>query len=224
MALLTSLEDMIRAIAGSVMNAQHMVEKAQLANIASFFDDDHRPTMLDVELPAIHSTAEPDATRLYQVPVLALVPHGSLVIGEAEIDLDLELGAFEHHDRDNAHPTLIGQMGRAAPAAKKAGLMINPGAGGLAGKNGTAVHVKLKLVAAEKSEGLARLLNDVVTTQGAVEVRRPDTPPPVPPRDADPAGDAATAAAADSDTDTDAAASVPSLEHAPSADPDTARE
>jgi hypothetical protein len=224
MALLTSLEDMIRAIAGSVMNAQHMVEKAQLANIASFFDDDHRPTMLDVELPAIHSTAQPDATRLYQVPVLALVPHGSLVIGEAEIDLDLELGAFEHHDRDNAHATLIEQMGRAAPADKKAGLMINPSAGGLAGKNGTAVHVKLKLVAAEKSEGLARLLNDVVTTQGAVAVRRADTASPRPSAPSPPPQDAGADAVRAPDIAPDAAP-APSLTNAPPAiDPTAAQE
>lgn len=222
MALLTSLEDMIRAIAGSVMNAQHMVEKAQLANIASFFDDDHRPTMLDVELPAIHSTAEPDATRLYQVPVLALVPHGSLVIGEAEIDLDLELGAFEHHDRDNAHATLIGQMGRAAPADKKAGLMINPSAGGLADKNGTAVHVKLKLVAAEKSEGLARLLNDVVTTQGAAAVRRPTAAPRAAP--SSPSQDAGADAASAPDTAPDAAPAPSLTNAAPAADPSATQE
>lgn len=168
MAILTSLEDMVRAIAGSIMNAQHMVEKAQLANIATFFDDQHKPTMLAVELPALHSSAPPGAHQVYQVPVLSLVPHGSLVIGEAEVDLDVEIGAFEHHEREHAHDGLIDQMGRAAPAEKKAGLMINPGAGTLAAKHGTAAHIKLRLVAVEKSEGLARLLNDVVKTQGPV--------------------------------------------------------
>lgn len=173
MAILTSLEDMVRAIAGSIMNAQHMVEKAQLANLASFFDDEHKPTMLEVDLPAIHSTAPPDSHQRYHVPVLSLVPHSSLVIGEAEVDLDVEIGQFEHHERDNAHETLIDQMGRAAPAGKKAGLMINPGTGTLAGKNGNAAHIKLKLVATEKSEGLARLINDVVKTQGPAELRAP---------------------------------------------------
>lgn len=168
MAILTSLEDMVRAIAGSIMNAQHMVEKAQLANISSFFDNEHKPEMIEVALPAVHSTARPGEHQLYQVPVLSLVPHGSLVIGEAEIDLDVEIGAFEHHERDNAHPGLIDQMGRAAPADKKAGLMINPRAGTQAGKHGNAAHVKLRLVAVDKSEGLARLLNDVVKTQGPV--------------------------------------------------------
>jgi hypothetical protein len=178
MAILTSLEDMVRAIAGSIMNAQHMVEKAQLANIASFFDDARQPTMIDVELPAIHSAAPADARQLYRVPVLSLVPHSSLIIGEAEVDLDVELGPFEHHDRDNLHEGIIDQLGRAAPAEKKAGLMINPGTGTLAGKNGNAAHIKLKLTSTEKSEGLARLLNDVVMTQGPVGMRPGAAPEP----------------------------------------------
>jgi hypothetical protein len=173
MAILTSLEDMVRAIAGSIMNAQHMVEKAQLANIATFFDDAHRPTTIDVALPAIHSTAPADASQLYRVPVLSLVPHSSLVIGEAEVDLDVELGPFEPQERPNVHEGIIGQLGRAAPAEQKAGLLVNPGAGGLANRSGNAAHIKLKLVAVEKSEGLARLLNDVVVTQGAVAVFAP---------------------------------------------------
>ncbi|SHG48587.1 DUF2589 domain-containing protein [Massilia sp. CF038] len=175
MAILTSLEDMVRAIAGSVMNAQHMVEKAQLANIASFFDATHKPTLIELELPAIHSTAAPGDHYLYQVPVISLVPHSSLVIGEAEIDLDVELGAFEEHERTGVHEGIIDQLGRAAPAPKKAGLMVNPTAGTLAARSGNAVHIKLKLVATEKSEGLARLVNDVVKAQGPV---------PMPPRPA----------------------------------------
>uniref|UniRef100_UPI002635B79E DUF2589 domain-containing protein n=1 Tax=Janthinobacterium sp. TaxID=1871054 RepID=UPI002635B79E len=99
--------------------------------------------------------------------------HSSLIIGEAEIDLDVELGAFEDHEREGVHEGIMDQLGRAAPAEKKAGLMVNPGNGGLASKSGNAVHIKLKLVATEKSEGLARLVNDVVKAQGPVAIRRP---------------------------------------------------
>lgn len=171
MAALTSLEEMIRAIAGSIMNAQHMVEKAQVANIASFFDDDHRPTSLDLKLPAIHSTAAEDASYEYRLPLISLVQHGSLVIGEAEIDLDVELGAFSQEERVGYHDTLMEQTGRAAPAEKKASLSINPATGGVAGKGGSVAHIKLKVIAAEKSEGLARLVNDVVKSQGATGVQ-----------------------------------------------------
>lgn len=173
MAIMTSLEDMVRAIAGSIMDAQHMVEKAQITNIASFFDDSHKPTSIDIQVPAIHSTAEEDAHHIYRVPVLSLVPHSSLIIGDAEVDLDVEIGGFEQQERSNVHDGIMDQLGRAKPHEKKATLMINPGGGGIASKNGNAAHIKLKLTATEKSEGLARLLNDVVKTQGPVELRSP---------------------------------------------------
>lgn len=166
MAILTSLEDMVRAIAGSVMNAQHMVEKAQLANIASFFDDQKQPTVMELALPAVHSTAPADSNYLYRVPLISLVPHSSLVIGEAEIELDVELGEFAEEERGGAHDELLDQMGRAAPEPKKAALMVNLTHGGIAAKSGNAIHIKLKLVANDKSEGLARLVDDVVKAQG----------------------------------------------------------
>lgn len=163
MALITSLESVVRAIAGAIMNAQNLVEKAQLENIATFFDDEHKPRVFDLELPAIHSAAAEGETYLYRLPLLSLVPHSALIIGEAEVDLDVELGGFEEAPPDSAGASLMGQAGA---ADGKASLLINPVAGTLARKSGNAAHIKLKLVSAEKSEGLARLLNDVVKGQG----------------------------------------------------------
>jgi len=168
MAILASLEDMITAIAGSIMNAQHMVEKAQVANIASFFDEQHQPTSIDLQLPAIHSTTSEGDMYTYRLPLISLVPHSSLIIGEAEIDLDVELGAFAEHERTGVNNSFMSQTGLAAPAERKPALMINPEGGGIARQNGNAAHIKLKLVATEKSEGLARLVNDVVKAQGHV--------------------------------------------------------
>ncbi len=166
MARLASLEDMVRAIAGSVMNAQYMVEKAQMANLATFFDRQNQPTAFDLQLPAIHSHAAPGDTYTYRLPLISLVPHSSLVIGEAEVELDVELGALEEADADPATEAARQQAGLAAPPEKKASLRINPESGGIAKKNGNAAHIRLKLVSAEKSEGMARLLNDVVKAQG----------------------------------------------------------
>lgn len=166
MAILASLEDMILAIAGSIMNAQHMVEKAQMANIASFFDEQHQPTAIDLQLPAIHSTTSEGDLYRYRLPLISLVPHSSLIIGEAEIDLDVELAAFEKQERTGHNASFMSQAGLAAPAEKKAALMVNPETGGMAKRSGNAAHIKLKLVATEKSEGLARLVNDVVKGQG----------------------------------------------------------
>jgi hypothetical protein len=169
MANLTSLEDMVRAIAGSIMNAQHMVEKAQVANIASFFNEDQQPTTIDLKLPAIHSTAKPGDLMHYRLPLLSMVPHSSLIIGEAEIDLDVELGSFEEHERGGHNESVMSQTGLAAPASKKASLMVAPASDNdRGGKSKNVAHIRLKLQATEKSDGLERLLNDVVKEQGPV--------------------------------------------------------
>lgn len=169
MANSTSLEDIVRAIAQSLMNAQHLVEKEQVSNFSSFFTDDSRPISIDIKLPATHSTAQPDDMVNYRVPLLPLVPHSSLIIGEAEIDLDLELGSFEEIEREEQNDAFMSQTGHAAPVSKKPTLMVNPSSANKSSSRSIA-HIKLKLQATDKTEGLARLLDDVVKSQGVTGV------------------------------------------------------
>ncbi|WP_063744755.1 DUF2589 domain-containing protein [Paraburkholderia oxyphila] len=179
MAGSTSLEDIVRAIAGSIMHAQHLVEKAQIANFSSFFTEDKEPTSIDIKLPATHSAAQADDMMVYRLPLMSLVPHSSLVIGEAEIDLDLELGSFEEVERTSANETMIAESGKAAPAERKATLMVSP-ANASKNQSGSVAHIKLKLQASERTEGLARLLDDVIKCQGPTEfVTKQGAPAPV---------------------------------------------
>ncbi len=172
MANSTSLEDIVRAIAQSIMQAQHMVEKEQVSNFASFFNEDRQPTSIDIRLPATHSTAQADDMLHYRLPLLSLVPHSSLAIGEAEIDLDLELGSFEEIDRDDLDDAFMSQTGKAAPKEKRSMLMVNASSATKSASRSMA-HIKLKLLATDKAEGLARLLDDVVKSQGMTGVIQP---------------------------------------------------
>jgi hypothetical protein len=172
MANSTSLEDIVRAIAQSIMQAQQLVEKEQVSNFSSFFTDDRQPTSIDIKLPALHSKANPDDMLHYRLPLLSLVPHNSLVISEAEIDLDLELGSFEESERDEPNDAFMNQTGKAAPATKKPTLMVTPSSDSKSSSRSVA-HVKLKLQSTDKTEGLARLLDDVVKSQGVTGVIHP---------------------------------------------------
>ncbi|MFC0697305.1 DUF2589 domain-containing protein [Paraburkholderia humisilvae] len=169
----------MRAIAQSIMQAQHMVEKEQVSNFATFFTDDRQPTTIDIQLPATHSTAKPDDMVHYRLPLLALVPHSSLVIGEAEVDLDLELGDFEEVDRasDSDNDAILTQTGKAAPAKKRATLMVSASSATKSASRSIA-HIKLKLLAAEKTEGLARLIDDVIKGQGMTDLVQPSAEEP----------------------------------------------
>jgi hypothetical protein len=78
----------------------------------------------------------------------------------------MELGAFEEQERSGHNESIMSQTGMAAPAGKKAGLMVSPASANNGSRDRNIAHIKLKLQASEKSDGLARLLNDVVKEQG----------------------------------------------------------
>lgn len=165
MANSTSLEDIVRAIAESIMRAQQLVEKEQVANFSSFFTEDKQPASIDIKLPATHSKAQPDDMLNYRLPLLSLVPHSALTISEAEVDLDLELGSFEEFERDSDNDNFLNPAGKAVPSSKKPSLMVTPSSDSKSSSRSVA-HIKLKLQSVEKTEGLARLLDDVVKSQG----------------------------------------------------------
>lgn len=174
MATFVPLEKLIYTIAGAVMEAQNLVEKAQLRNIASFFDDKLRPVAMDVELPSLGVTAAEGQYDRYRVPLLSLIPHSSLVISEAEIDLDVELSGISEEEAPARGAMAKALKGHAAESRPKPFLMVNPEGK----KNGNTAHITLKLAGSDPAEGLARLLTEVTKLQGIVGAADTDDPPP----------------------------------------------
>lgn len=166
MALSVSLERLVHALSNSIIRAQNLVEKAQLANLRSYFDKDNTPISFDLKLPSLQ---QEDVHDTYRVPLAALVPHGSLVIKEAKIDLDVEIGGVKQDDPEEGggFPDLQDIVKGVEPIRPK--LMIDPEAGGIAkSEKGNCAHVTLTLSSSENTEGLARLLNEVIKAQGRI--------------------------------------------------------
>lgn len=164
MAQAVSLERLVHALSNSIIRAQNLVEKAQLANLRSYFDKDNIPICFDLKLPSLQKA---DTNDSYRVPLASLVPHGSLVIKEAQVELDVEMGGVEQADPhpENGFPDLADIANGVEPIRPK--LMIDPSAGGVAkNTSGNSAHITLTLSTAENSEGLARLLNEVIKAQG----------------------------------------------------------
>lgn len=169
MALSVSLERLVHALSNSIIRAQNLVEKAQIANLRSYFDKENIPISLDLKLPSMQHE---DMQDTYRVPLAALVPHGSLVIKEAKVDLDVEIGGVTQDtpDPETGFPDLPDIVKGVEPIRPK--LMIDPEAGGVAkSAHGNCAHITLTLSSTENTEGLARLLNEVIKTQG----RLPET-------------------------------------------------
>jgi hypothetical protein len=167
MALSVSLERLVHALSSSIIRAQNLVEKAQIANLRSYFDkDSNTPIGFELKLPSLQQR---DAHDTYHVPLAALVPHGSLVIKEAKIELDVEIGGVKQDAPDDGlpFPDLPEIAQGAEPIRPK--LMIDPEGGGVAkSQDGNCAHITLTLTSTENTEGLARLLNEVIKAQGRV--------------------------------------------------------
>ncbi len=171
MSLTVSLERLVHAIASSIMQAQHLVETAQLSNLRTYFNDKNEPITVDVNLPTMNDSTSNSATGnkpqfdVYRVPVISLVPHGSLVINEANITMDVELGSIRQDEKPaEGYATLQDVAAGKKPIIPK--LLIDPESGGIAkNKGGNVAHLSIKLSGVENTEGMARLLNEIIKSQ-----------------------------------------------------------
>lgn len=170
MALSVSLERLVHAISNSIIRAQNLVEKAQLSNFLTYIDKDNRPINFDLKLPAMQSAAKNNAEDTYRIPLATLVPHGFLVIKEAKIELDVEIGSVEQDSSDDDnYPDLQDIVKGKEPVRPK--LVIDPEGGGVAKKmGGNSAHITLTLGYSENTEGLSRVLTEIIKGQGRVSI------------------------------------------------------
>lgn len=169
MADFVALEALIHAIASAVTGAQQEVEKAQIANLATYLDREHRPLTLQLRVPSIRPEAGPTEEDCYQAPLLALVPHSMLRIKQAEISFDIELG-------DLADSAPVSGVKSDAPkpektadilaAQVKRNLNVNPAVSATVKRQGTSAHVVLIIEGVVPPEGISRLVMEMIKTQG----------------------------------------------------------
>ena len=156
-----TLNSLVEALAGSVIEAQHRIENHHYKNIMWYFDKDHRPKTVDIRLPNMNPDEEGEVE--HRIPWLALVPHSSLKIKDVEIEFDVELGdlqapkksaevksetsnpSIEATDPDNLLP-------RVAVDVRS----------GILSRHSTKAHVKLRVEGGEAPDGTARLMHHLV--------------------------------------------------------------
>ncbi len=161
-----SLERLVHAITDSLIQAQSLVEKSHISNLRSYFDETNKPLNFDIAIPSLHET---DQHVTYRVPAVSLVPHSSLAIKEAKVEMDIEIGEISQDmPTGNEYPTLAEIIsGKEDPVRPR--LSINPEGGGVAKKNnGNVAKLTLELSSVEPPEGLVRMLNEIIKCQGRV--------------------------------------------------------
>jgi hypothetical protein len=174
-----SLQSLVEAIAGSVADAQTLVARGQLEGLAGFLDDEGRPRTLDLRIPSIRPGARPGDEDVYAAPLMALVPHTAMRIRQVEVKFSMELGDL-HDEGPAPGETRTGVDPR---TATRRSLTVNPAASGAADGRGTTADVTLLVECLDMPEGLARLIDEVVKTQGYRPPGDPGpkSPPPAPP-------------------------------------------
>jgi hypothetical protein len=172
MATRLSLNDLIEAIAGAVIDAQDRIEQHQMSNLSDYFDEDNRPKSVVIRMPSMHPEATEDDEDLYRAPLLPLVSTNVLRIKDVEVTFDADLGEVT----DNTETAAGSAEGKsdwrkkAQPAAPSVHVDTTSGS---PHRKGGSVHVVLRVEGSEPTDGAARLMNHLAQTQGVFQTFKP---------------------------------------------------
>lgn len=170
MAAQTSLNTLIEAIAGAVVDAQDRIEQHQMSHLSDFFDQDNRPKSVVIRMPSLHPQASEGDEDLYRAPILPLVSTNVLRIKDVEITFDADIGPLVEGDVPAEEPVEPGWKGKPPPARPH--LSVDPGPGGNDRRSGS-VHVVMRVEGSEPTDGAARLMNHLAQTQGVFKTFKP---------------------------------------------------
>lgn len=170
MAAQTSLNTLIEAIAGAVVDAQDRIEQHQMSRLSDFFDEDNRPKSVVIRMPSLHPKAGEADEDLYRAPLLPLVSTNVLRIKDVEITFDADIGPLVEGEvpaEQHVDPNWKGK-----PPAARPHLSVDPSAGGKDRRSGN-VHVVLRVEGSEPTDGATRLMNHLAQTQGVYKTFTP---------------------------------------------------
>lgn len=175
MATQTSLNELIEAIAGAVVDAQDRIEQHQMAHLSDFFDEDNRPKSVVIRMPSMQPGAGEGDEDLYRVPILPLVSTNVLRIKDVEIRFDADLGNLVDDappTPDDTDPGTAPRDWQVRPKASRPHVRVDTSVGAK-GRTAGAVHVVLRVEGSEPTDGAARLMNHLAQTQGVFKTFQP---------------------------------------------------
>jgi hypothetical protein len=166
----TSLNSLIEAIAGAVVDAQDRIEQHQMAHLSDFFDEENRPKSVVIRMPSLHPQAGEGDEDLYRAPILPLVSTNVLRIKDVEITFDADLGPLVEGDPPEPDAGVPPPRWKGMPATSRPHLRVDPNGGT---RSGSSVHVVLRVEGSEPTDGAARLMNHLSQTQGVFKTFKP---------------------------------------------------
>jgi len=161
-----SLENLIEGLAGAVVEAQRRIESYQIQNFLSYFDKNNRPKGIDILLPSLHPEKE-GKDVVYYVPYLPLFASSLLRIKDVEISFDTDITGLTETASEEEQPTENMAVGDSdvLGSSKKKSISLDI-RGGVFGRKAGRAHVVLRVEGSEPSEGMARLIDRLLQSQG----------------------------------------------------------
>jgi hypothetical protein len=165
-----TLDDLVEAIANAVVRAQDQVERHQTSLLRAYFDGDGRPLSVKLRVQSLRDDSDEFGEEILVAPLIALVGRTTLSIKELEISTKVTLGDLSEiaragkpadsesaggaqGDTDANTPDPFPNLG----ATGLNSVRLDLGATEQTPRTATA-ELKLKVVAQEPTEGMARLL------------------------------------------------------------------
>lgn len=176
MASKESLDNLIEGLAGAVVEAQQRIETHQIKNFLNFFTEHKRPKTINIKVPSLDpekKDVDGDVKdALYCVPLLPLVASSLLRIKEVEISFDTDLAGVteqtEEHKNNDADEILEKENITLTSTLLKSIDLDLRGSGVFSKKTGS-IHVVMKIEGRDISEGMARVVDRLIQTQGDIE-------------------------------------------------------
>ena len=173
----TSLNNLIEAIAGAVIDAQDRIEQHQISHLSDYFDEDNRPKSVIIRMPSLHPAAAEGEEELYRAPILPLVSTNVLRIKDVEVRFDADLSNLVEESTDGEGPSTASsnaenQGWRVKTQPSKPFVQVDT-AVSAQNRGGGTVHVVLRVEGSEPTDGAARLMNHLAQTQGVFQTFKP---------------------------------------------------
>jgi len=167
-----TLDDLVEAIANAVIRAQDKVERHQTSLLRTYFDGDGRPLPVRLRVQSLRDNADECSEEELVAPLIALVGRTTLAIKELEVSTKVTLGdlanlagakapetdsSSQKGGSDTSATTTTDTPFPIPDQAPLKAVQLDFGTTQRTPNMATA-ELRLKVVAQEPTEGMARLL------------------------------------------------------------------
>ncbi len=157
MAKAESFDNLIGSIQEAFLSANELSEKQHLRLLEEYFDEENKPTVINVQYPYFGESGQIEYKSL-DIPKLCLVPLSSLQVKEIDVEFKVKLAGKIRLGRRQAPENANSLMNCESGEDDKLGYVPEY----RKSKDGNYADITLKFRADEPPEGLMRIRDELI--------------------------------------------------------------